>query len=293
MNKKSKVLLNYEKYYYIDEGTSDDVLLFVHGNLSSSMHYKPLIEEYRKTYRTITPDLRGFGDSSYNTPIKSLEDLSDDLILLLDSLNIKTFTIFGWSTGGAIALKLAAKYPSYVKKIVLIESASYRGYPVYKKDVTGNPIVGEFYLSKEELALDPVNVLPIKLALENNDYNFMKYIWDALIYNQGTHNLEDYDMLLKESLKQRNIVDIDWALTAFNMSNFTNGVTMGDNTIKDVRVPVLSIWSEFDIVVLEYMVDETVEALENVTKVVIKGTGHSPIDTKTSTLISSINKFLY
>ena len=65
--------------------------------------------------------------------------------------------------------------------------------------------------------LDPVNVFPIYNALKNNDYAFMKYIWDALIYNVQKPNNEDYDMYLKESLKQRNIVDVDFALTTFNM----------------------------------------------------------------------------
>ena len=77
-------------------------------------------------------------------------------------------------------------------------------------------------------------------------------------------------------MKQRNLLVIDWGLTTFNMSNFTNGVTLGDGTIKDVICPVLTIWGDKDITVLEYMIDETVEALKDVKKITLKDSGHSP-----------------
>ena len=140
--------------------------------------------------------------------------------------------------------------------------------------------------------LDPVNVFPVYNALKNNDYAFMKYIWDALIYNVQKPNNEDYDMYLKESLKQRNIVDVDFALTTFNMSNFSNGLILVDNTIRDIVCPGLSIWGDKDLVVLEYMIDETVEALSNVQKVVLKDSAHSPFENKLNELIELITNFI-
>lgn len=277
MEKKKVLLPNGETYYYIDEGNSEEVILLVHGNMSSGVHYKPLIERFKDNYRVIAPDLRGFGDSSYNKRIESLEDLSDDLFLFLQELNITKVHIAGWSTGGAVALKLAAKHSDMIDKIILIESASYRGYPVYKKDEANQPIIGAFYDSIEELAKDPVQVLPIVNAFKNNDMATIKYIWDLLIYNVNKPSEEDDLLYLKETMKQRNLVDIDWCLTRFNMSHFTNGVTDGDGSIDDVKSSVLSLWSESDIVVLEYMIDETVKALKDSKKITLKDSGHSPM----------------
>lgn len=277
MEKKKVLLPNGEIYYYIDEGNKEEVILLVHGNMSSGVHYKPLIERFKGKYRVIAPDMRGFGDSSYNTRIESLEDLSDDLFLFLQELNIKKVHVAGWSTGGAVILKLAAKYSEVVDKIILIESASYRGYPVFKKDETNQPIIGVSYDNIEDLAKDPVQVLPIVVALENNDVATIKYIWDLLIYNVNKPNEEDDKLYLSETMKQRNIVDIDWCLTRFNMSTTSNGVTEGDGSIADIKSPVLSLWSENDIVVLEYMIDETVLALPNSKKVILKSSGHSPL----------------
>ncbi len=277
LNKKKVLLPNGETYAYIDEGNGTETILLVHGNMSSGVHYKPLIERFKNDYRVVAPDLRGFGDSTYLDPIKSLEDLSDDLYLFLAELKINKVHIAGWSTGGAIVLKLAAKHPEMIDKIVLIESASYRGYPVFKKDAEGQAIVGEVYDNIEELALDPVQVLPMVTAFEKNDVAFIKYIWDLLIYPVNKPIKEDDDLYLSETMKQRNIIDIDWCLTTFNMSHSSNLVSEGDGSIDNVVAPVLSLWGDSDIVVLEYMIDETVAALKNVEKVVLKNSGHSPL----------------
>jgi len=277
MEKKKVLLPNGETYYYIDEGSGKETILLIHGNMSSGVHYKPLIERFKNDYRVIAPDMRGFGDSSYNKRIESLEDLSDDLFLFLKELNIEKVHVVGWSTGGAVILKLAAKYSEKIDKIILIESASYRGYPVFKKDADNQPIIGESYSNIEDLAKDPVQVLPIVIAFENNDVATIKYIWDLLIYNVNKPNDEDDKLYLQETMKQRNIVDIDWCLTRFNMSDSSNGVIDGDRSIDKIKSPVLSLWSEKDIVVLEYMIDETVQALTNSKKVILKNSGHSPL----------------
>jgi len=292
MEKKKVLLSNNETYYYLDEGNNEEVILLVHGNMSSGVHYKPLIEKLREDYRVIAPDMRGFGDSTYNKRIESLEDLSDDLFLFLQELGIKKVHVAGWSTGGAVILKLAAKHSELIDKIILIESASYRGYPVFKKDESNQPIIGVSYDKIEDLAKDPVQVLPIVVAFENNDVATIKYIWDLLIYNVSKPNEEDDKLYLSETMKQRNIVDIDWCLTRFNMSNSSNGVTDGDGSIDNVVSPVLSLWSESDIVVLEYMVDETVEALHNCKKVTLKKSGHSPLVDCPDKLVELIIDFI-
>ncbi|XMB65890.1 alpha/beta hydrolase [Mycoplasmatota bacterium zrk1] len=292
MKKKSLRLTNDETYYYIERGTSNEVLILIHGNMSSGVHFKPLIELLETEYKIIAPDLRGFGDSSYNVAINSLEDLSDDIYLLMEELNIEKAHILGWSTGGAIAMKFAAKYKEMCEKLILVESASFRGYPVFKKNELGQPIIGETYSTKEELALDAVQVLPIITALRNNDVATMKSIWDIVIYNVNNPSLEDDKLYLSETMKQRNLVDIDWCLTSFNMSNYSNGVSEGDDSIKDVRAKTLSLWGDSDIVVLESMIDETVNALSDAKKIILENSGHSPMVDCPEELAKLISEFI-
>lgn len=291
MKKKQVLLPNNETYHYVEAGNGEKTLLFVHGNMASGLHYIPFIENMKNEYRILSPDLRGFGDSSYNTAIDSLEDLSDDLAMFLNALNVKNVHVFGWSAGGPVVLKLAAKYTNLVDKIILIESGSYRGYPIYQKDEVGQVRFGVNYESKEDLAKDAVNVVPILMAQQSGNRDFMAMIFKAALYNVGTP-CDAFDTFIDEALKQRNLVDFDWALCNFNMSNFTNGMTVGDGSIANVANQVLSFWGDQDIVVLEYMVDETVEALQNATKITIKDAGHSPVDTHTEIMLKEIKDFL-
>lgn len=291
MDKKHIKLSNGETIHYIDKGTKEEVLVLIHGNMSSGVHFRPLIEKLRKKYRIIAPDLRGFGDSTYINPIKDLEDFSDDICELLDLLNIKKYNIGGWSTGGAICMKIAAKRQKDVKKLILIESCSYRGYPIFKKNADGTPIIGEYYSNIDELAEDFVQVKPMDNIFKTNNVEMMNAIWDQAIYTVNKPNDEDNKLYLSETMKQRNIIDVDWALTTFNMSNFSNGVSLGDGTIKDVICPVLSFWGDKDAVVLEYMVDETIEAIKGSKKIVLKNSGHSPLIDSLDTLSSKIIEF--
>ena len=42
------------------------LLLFIHGNMTSSKHWDILMEAVSEDYTIIAPDLRGFGGSTYN-----------------------------------------------------------------------------------------------------------------------------------------------------------------------------------------------------------------------------------
>ncbi|MFW5842065.1 MAG: alpha/beta fold hydrolase [Bacillota bacterium] len=275
MTKKTVTLNNHETYYYLETNKDKpQTILLVHGNMSSGVHYQPLIERI-KDYHVLAPDLRGFGDSTYLNPIASLEDFADDLHAFLDAVDVDKVVFVGWSTGGGIGLKFAAKYPERISQLVLLESASYRGYPIYEKDDTMQPKLDQLYQSKDAMAQDPVQVAPAQNAMENNNKDFMKAVWEAAIYNVKIP--EDEDLYLEESLKQRNLIDVDWALMTFNMSHTSNGVSDGDGSIDDVTCNVLSIYGKKDLVILQYMFDETVKALHHVQTKILENGSHSPI----------------
>lgn len=291
MEKKSIRLGNGETYFYIEYGNGPKVLILIHGNLSSCVFYKPILKDF-EGYRVIALDMRGFGDSTYNTPIDTMEDLSDDLHLFMQRMNIEKASLMGWSAGGPVVLKFAAKYPDMVEKLILKSAASYRGYPIYVKDDQKQPIFGKFYQTKSEMAKDPVNITPVYFMLQNKDTVNMKIVYDFAIYNIKKPKQRDYDLQMEEVVKQRNIIDFDWALTSFNMSNFTNGVTLGEDTIKDVVCPVIALWGEHDMTVLEYMVDENIEAIKNIKKVVFKNAGHSIMTDQHKEFVDVVNEFL-
>ncbi len=282
MLKPNKLLLDVasgETLAYLDHGRGPNLVLLIHGNMSSSYHYLPLIDRLdSERFRVIAVDLRGFGDSSYRHRFDSLRALTDDVASLLETLHLKPMTVVGWSAGGGVALQLAAFYPQFVKKLFLIDSMSYRGMPVLKKDAAMRPLLGQVYPDKEALALDPLQVAPAVQALASGNVAFMDYIWNLVIYTVNKPESEANQVYLTETMKQRNLVDFDWSLVTFNMSRESNFQVIGDGSIEAVKCPVFSVYGREDKTVLEYMVQETVAVLkERATLKIYEKCGHSPL----------------
>lgn len=291
--KKSILCAHGETLHYIEKGTPNQkALVLVHGNMSSSLHYTPIIDALAEEYHVFALDLRGFGDSTYETPVESLKDFADDVFFLMDGLNIPKASLVGWSTGGGVVLEFAVKYGPMVDKLILLESASVLGYPIFKKDENGQPILTELYTTKEAMAQDVMQVASAVEAMENNNIAYMKAVWEAAIYNVKVPEEAELQINLQESLKQRNLVDVDWALMTFNMTDQSNGLVNGDDTVKEITAPILNVWGEKDLVIPKFMFDQNVEYLKTAKHLVLPEGSHSPITDDPAGLALSILAFL-
>lgn len=293
MQKKQITLASGETLAYIEQGQGNRTVIMIHGNMSSSLHYLPLYTRFPNNVRVLALDLRGFGDSTYNAPIETLRDYADEVFMFMQALNVEKADIIGWSTGGGIALEFAAKYPHHTNKMVLIESASHKGYPIFKKNEQNQVKLGEPYASKAEMALDPVQVLPALNALKDKNASFMSWLWDISIYTVKKPTKEENDLYIAESLKQRNLVDIDWALAVQNMSDTPNFYRPGAGTIHHITASILHIWSKKDIVIPEFMAYDNYQALSDQSKMLVyEDSGHSPLVDVPDTLANDILDFL-
>lgn len=278
MYKANVTLPNGETLCYRKSGEGDKILLLIHGNMSSSVHWAPVFNALPPGCTAYAPDLRGFGESTYNTPIQSLQDFAQDLVFFVRELGLEKFTLVGWSTGGGVAMYLAAEYPDMVENLVLVESVGHTGYPIFKKDAQGQPIIGQHYSTKEEMASDPIQVAPMVAVFEQGNSAMMKMVWDQLIWVVSKPTEEEYQEYIKATMLQRNLVDVDWALAAFNLSHEHNGITQGNGLVDKIIAPTLAFWGDRDLVVPRPMVEGTVAAIgENARLVVLENCGHSPI----------------
>ena len=286
---KKFISIGNETLAYLDEGQGD-VVLMVHGNMSSSVHYEPLISRIKDKYRCIAVDLRGFGDSTYNNRFDTLEELADDVNAFTEALGIDSYYLVGWSNGGGVSLKICAKYPEKVKKFFDIEGAGLKGYPIYQKEnyqSTGKP-----YASKRAMAEDPMQVGPVVAIFEKGDGALMASIWDATIYTVNKPTREQSDLWIAETMKQRNIVDLDWALATLNMSDEYTPYGKGDGTIKNIKCPVALTMGEKDMVVPDYMVLDNYNALGALaTLLPYENCGHSPMVDCPDRLASDVVEF--
>ncbi|EOD00335.1 alpha/beta fold hydrolase [Caldisalinibacter kiritimatiensis] len=291
---KSVELPNGETLGYRETVKGEKIVLLVHGNMTSSKHWDILIDRLPEKYKIYAVDLRGFGKSTYNKPINSIKDFSEDIKLFVDELGIKGFTIAGWSTGGGVSMQFTADYPEYVEKLILVESVGIKGYPIYKKDEKGQPIVGELLKTKKEIAKDPVQVLPVLNAYANKDKNYLRNLWNMLIYTHNQPSEERYEEYLDDMLTQRNLVDVDYALLTFNISNENNGVVDGTGDVDKINVPTLVIQGDRDYVVPMNMGKEIAVSIgDNAKLVIMEDSGHSPLidnlDKLTNVIVDFIN----
>ncbi|MDP3487335.1 MAG: alpha/beta hydrolase, partial [Bacillota bacterium] len=276
-----------------EAGAGEKTLLLIHGNMSSSIHWDVLIEQLESHFKLYAIDLRGFGDSTYNSPIDSIKDFAGDVKTFLALKNINSFAVVGWSTGGGVALELAADLPEQVTHVILLESVGVKGYPMFKKDATGQPILTELIKTREDIASDAVQVVPILHAYATGNSALLKMVWDAVIYNRVQPEPARYERYLEGMLKQRNLVDVDYALITFNMTDEHNGVVAGSNRLSLVNGPVLVIQGELDYVVPASVGHDTANRLGiRAQLALMPNCGHSPLTDDLAGLLVLIINFL-
>ena len=274
-----KIQIGNEVLAYREGGLGERTLLLIHGNMSSSAHFDHLMDALHDDFKIYAVDLRGFGHSSYHEHFNSLKELSEDLEIFIDKLRLKDIEVLGWSTGGGIAMHLAIDNPTLIKRVILMESVGITGYPMFKKDATGQAILTELLWTKEDIEADPIQVAPVLKALETKDSGFYRMLWDMAIYTAGNKpDDEDYQRYIDEMLLQRNLVDVDYALTRFNISHTDNGYGMGSGEVDQIKCPVLILQGDKDIVVPMSMATGIHEALkENSKLVILENSAHNPM----------------
>lgn len=286
LEKKSVALSNGETYAYLEQGEGKTLLL-IHGNSSSSMHYLPLFRRLNAVH-LVAPDLRGFGDSSYKARFSNLGELAEDVKLFADALGITQAHILGWSTGGGIAFELAVRYPSFVSSIFVIEGMGYKGYPLVKKNPDGSFAP---YVSKEELAQDPVLIAPALAAFESQNAAYFEQLWNTVMYPFNKPSAEENKLYISETLKQRNLVDLDWSLAVFNMSAGHNGYCSGSGAIDSINCPVAITCADQDLIVPQAVSRENASVIKGSVLLEYEKCGHSPLVDCPDRLASDILAF--
>jgi pimeloyl-ACP methyl ester carboxylesterase len=87
----------------------DKTVIFVHGNVSSSLFFMPTMLDLPNDLRVIAIDLRGYGASEH-APVdatRGVRDYSGDVHGTLEALGIPTAHFVGWSMGAGVIMQYA------------------------------------------------------------------------------------------------------------------------------------------------------------------------------------------
>ena len=102
---------------YLEAGAGWPVVLLHAFPLSADM-WRPQLEHVPNGWRMLTPDLRGFGPAAKDGA-RTLGDMAEDVIALLDALRIEQAAIGGLSMGGYVALTLFRIAPERFSAVIL------------------------------------------------------------------------------------------------------------------------------------------------------------------------------
>jgi pimeloyl-ACP methyl ester carboxylesterase len=107
---------------YADEGPGPVVML-LHGFPLSRAMWVDQLSGIGSIYRVIAPDLRGHGESPVPEGVYTMDAMADDVVELLETLEISgPVVVGGLSMGGYVALSLAARYPTRVRGLMLMDT---------------------------------------------------------------------------------------------------------------------------------------------------------------------------
>lgn len=98
-------------------------VLCLHGHPGSGASMSVFTRHLNQRFKTIAPDLRGYGKSRTHHPF-AMGDHLDDLDGLCKAQHIDRCLVLGWSLGGILAIELALRYPHRVSGLILIATAA-------------------------------------------------------------------------------------------------------------------------------------------------------------------------
>jgi pimeloyl-ACP methyl ester carboxylesterase len=288
---KEVLLSNGETIAYREREGGEINVLLIHGNMTSSKHWDLVYENWDARFKIYAIDLRGFGESSYHKRIESIKDFSDDVKLFVDEIGLTDFTIIGWSTGGAVGMQFAADYRGLCSQLILLNSASTRGYPYFGK--TSHNQDWFRIKSYEETKADLIRTIPMQTAYDRGDTETLRAVWNAVIYTKNQPVPERYEAYLKDMLTQRNLAEVYYALNIFNISHHSSGLVEGNGKADQINVPVYVLRGDHDLVITAEMNEELLEDLGDKAKFFeLKGCGHSPLVDDLEQLLKALTELI-
>ena len=161
-------LSNNTSIAYVEQGSGDQTLIFIHGLGSYLPAWNKNLPELAKHYRSIAIDLPGYGKSSKGNYEFSMTYYAQIIKEFIEKKNLDNIVLVGHSMGGQIALTAALQYPEVVEKLILVAPA---GFETFNK--------GQRKWLSNVMTLDAVRLTPVDQIQTNLAYNFYNMPEDA------------------------------------------------------------------------------------------------------------------
>ena len=255
------VTINRNKIRYLEEGSSDQNLILLHGLGGYAERWSNIIPILAKKFHLYVPDMIGYGQSDKPTADYTPEYFARYVFDFMESLGIKNTSMVGTSLGGQVVIECAATQNPTIKKIVLISPAG-----IMRKST---PVLDAYTMAA---------LYPTKEAIKNA-YQMMvgegkqvsEISIERFLNNMSRPNAKM--VFLSTLLGLKNAPDIF-------------------EKLERISIPTLLIWGRDDkLIPFEYS-KQFVSAIKNCKFIPMDGCGHSPYVEDPEKLSELVMEFL-
>jgi len=129
----ANISINGTRLHYEDTGPAarGESIVFSHGLLWSTRLFDRQVADLRDQWQCVTYDHRGQGRSDESDLGSiSMDLLYEDAVALIEALDLGPVHFCGFSMGGFVGLRLAARRPDLVRSLILLDTAARAEHPI-------------------------------------------------------------------------------------------------------------------------------------------------------------------
>lgn len=276
--KVEKISIASEEVAYVDQGSGEKTLIFIHGLSSNLEAWKKNIPALKEEYRCIAVDLPGYGKSTRNSSTYSLVDYADFLTSFIEKKQLENVVLVGHSMGGQIAVHTVLSSPDLFEQLILIAPAGIETFSPQEAAV----------LKSSYTTASVVNSGPDQIRTN---------------YKMNFHSFpEDAEFMVEDRIKMKEAPDFsDYAEVVVNNVHAMLDEPVFDK-LKDISIPVLMIYGKNDLLIpnrffhpdqtIDSLVEDAKERLSNLEVKIIEDAGHFVNFEKPAEVNEEIAEFL-
>ena len=258
--------------HYRDEGNLQDTLplVLIHGTGSSLHTFDAWTHILKENKRVVRMDLPGFGlTGPFSDGNYTIDHYVNFMAAFLAARGIQHCIVAGNSLGGQIAWNFTLRHPEMAHKLILIDAA---GYP---KNSTSVPLAFR------------VAQIPVLNKL-------LTFVTPRFVVKSSVQNVYADKTKITNELVDRYF---DLSLRAGNRQALIDRMQMPYDTsqirlIKNIQQPTLILWGAEDGLIPVESAYRFQEDLPNDTLVILKNTGHVPMEENPEESLEAILHFI-
>ena len=255
-----------------DDGQAGDALVLLHGGAVSLESWTPWIARLRGTRRIIAIDLPGHGLTGVTDENDySVEAMAVFVRVVIDTLGLRGgLIVAGHSMGGHVAWRFALRYPSLVRKLVLVAPG-------------GLAAPGGPQAQAIKLASLPGGSWALRLAVSR------ARLAEGLRWVFHNPALVTEEMIDRNWAMSRRVGSMDATIARLQVPSFEPAAIA---RLGELKMPLLLLWGRDDVVFPISLAPAITRAVPSARLVTYKGCGHFPHEERPDETARELRLFL-